>query len=231
MPFYLRLDRREQAVLRRDLRVLIAEKNWEGCGGLELNDTIRVTIAAHAARLLLNLRHDYYSRTTSILVYPSTFVIPTRLDGTIVSESVPLAGEAWHRGPVVLAWDAVVRGNARSEEGGNTVLHEFAHKLDMLDGFANGAPPLRSRKQYRAWHRVMAEHFQQLTDDAALGLPTVLDEYGTTNPAEFFAVSTECFFERPIPLKERHPELYRVLAEYYGQDPALRADPERLKLN
>ena len=230
-PFYLRLDRRERAALAADARVLMAEKNWEGCGGLALEDAMRVTIAAQAARLLLNLKHDYFRRTTSILVYPSTFVIPKRAQGVVVSESVPLAGEAWHRGPVVLAWDAVEHCNAHPEEGHNTVLHEFAHELDMLDGIANGTPPLRSRQQYRTWHTVMTTHFRELAEEVAAGVPGVLDGYGSTTPAEFFAVCTESFFERPIPLREERPALYRLLAEYYGQDPARREQAAASRLN
>ena len=226
VPLYLTLSAAERERLRDDLRVIVAEKHWEPCGGMEVTDEVRVVIAAQAALLLLGLEHDYYRNLSSILVYPDTFQVPRRegLPGGLVEEgATPTLGLASLRGPVVLAWDAVRHGNVNREDGRNVVLHEFAHKLDMLDKFADGAPPLRSRAQYRAWQRIMTEEYETLIERAGKGRRTLLDKYGATSPAEFFAVATELFFEKSPQMKARHPELHGLLVEYYGQDPASRA--------
>lgn len=224
LPFFARLTPAEQATLRGTARVLIAEKSWEGCGGLALTDRIRVTIAAQAALLLLHLEHDYYRGLQSILVYPHAFVdpMPWVTESGVVTQGIANHGEAWRRGPVVLDWDEARAGVARPDDGRNLVLHEFAHKLDMLDGFADGCPPLHGRAAYRAWHEVMSREYQALCDADEHGRATLLDAYGTTNPAEFFAVATECFFEQGPALAARHPAMYALLRDYYGQDPAAR---------
>lgn len=221
LPFYQRLDDRGQARIRDDLRVLVAEKNWEGCAGLQLTDAMRVTIAAQASLLLLNLEHEYYPGVTSILVYPSSFRSMTRTgpDG-VVRPGAHHLGEAWSNGPVVLAWDASRHGAFDPDDGHNLVLHEFAHKLDLLDGLADGTPPLAGDYDLRAWVAAMSAEFAALRAAAADGRATVLDHYGATNPAEFFAVATECFFERSGALRARHGELYARLRDYYQQDPA-----------
>jgi Mlc titration factor MtfA (ptsG expression regulator) len=220
------LSPQDRQRLENDARVIVAEKHWEGCGGLELTDEIRILIAAQAALLLLNLDHDYFRGVRSILVYPTTFLVPegTLSRGGLVRDgSQPVLGLASMQGPVILAWDSVRSGNDNAEDGRNVVLHEFAHKLDMLDRFADGAPPLANRAQYEAWSRIMSEEFQDLTDSVAHGRRTLLDKYGATNPAEFYAVATELFFEKPRQMQKRHPELYELLGDYYRQDPARRA--------
>jgi Mlc titration factor MtfA (ptsG expression regulator) len=123
---------------------------------------------------------------------------------------------------VVLSWDSARHGAYDPKDGRNLVFHEFAHKLDMLDGFVNGTPPLKSRNAYRIWSEVMTREFERLQDAAERRRATVLDKYGATNEAEFFAVATECFFERGVKLEKKHPELYEVLQGYYRQDPARR---------
>jgi Mlc titration factor MtfA (ptsG expression regulator) len=221
LPFYRHLDERGQQRIRDDLRVLIAEKNWEGCGGLVLTDEIQVTIAAQASLLLLNIEHDYYADVSSILVYPSTYRTMPRTDANgILQEGQPNLGEAWRAGPVILAWDAARGGALHAGDGHNLVLHEFAHKLDMLDGLADGTPPLPDRGALQAWVRTMSAEFDRLRDAEANGRATLLDHYGATNPAEFFAVATECFFEQGEALRQQHPSLYDVLRDYYHQDPA-----------
>lgn len=223
LPFYRRLDERGRQRVRDDLRVLIAEKEWEGCGGLELTDEIRVTIAAQASLLLLNIEHEYYRDVSAILVYPSAYRTAPQQDALgIVREGQANLGEAWQGGPVVLAWDAARGGALDPDDGHNLVLHEFAHKLDMLDGLADGTPPMRDRDQLTAWVETMTREFTALREASELGRATVLDDYGATNPAEFFAVATECFFEKSRELRERHPSLYAVLRDYYQQDPAER---------
>jgi Mlc titration factor MtfA (ptsG expression regulator) len=210
LPFYRRLDPRGQQRIRDDLRVLIAEKNWEGCGGLVLTDEMRVTIAAQASLLLLNIEHDYFVHVKSILVYPSTYV----------HGGQQILGEAWFRGPVVLAWDSARHGAFDPRDGHNLVLHEFAHQLDLLDGLGDGTPPIRGSERYRQWVATMTAEFQALCDDFDEGRATLLDVYGATNPAEFFAVATESFFERSTARRERHASLYAVLHDYYQQDRA-----------
>jgi Mlc titration factor MtfA (ptsG expression regulator) len=227
VPLYTTLDADERTTLENDLRIIVAEKHWEECGGMKITDEVKVVIAAQAALLILNIEHDYYRNVQSILVYPDTFKVPhrERRYGQIVHEGAsPTLGLASMQGPVVLAWDAVQRGNENPEDARNVVLHEFAHKLDMLDRFADGAPPLSDRKQYRAWSRIMTEEYDNLIDDAERGRRTLLDKYGATNPAEFFAVATELFFEKSRQMRKRHPELYSLFVEYYRQDPAGRLD-------
>lgn len=229
-PFYQRLSEADQNELHAHIQVFLGEKRFEGCGGLAIDQEMRLCIAAQACLLLLHRQTDYYPELRSILVYPSTyFVRDTRhLGGGIMEEGhYPRLGEAWQHGAVVLAWDAVCRGTADPQDAHNVVFHEFAHQLDFEDGWANGAPALGDgqawsgrRSKYAAWARVLSTEFERLRADAERGQQAVLDTYGTTNPAEFFAVATEAFFERPAALKEKHPELYHELAQYYRQDPA-----------
>ncbi|MEZ6037335.1 MAG: zinc-dependent peptidase [Planctomycetota bacterium] len=223
LPFYRALDERGRGRIRDDLRVLVAEKNWEGCGGLALTDEIRVTIAAQASLLLLNIEHDYYPDVRSILVYPSAYrTMPRRDAAGVVSEGQANLGEAWRDGPVILAWDSARGGALDPDDGHNLVLHEFAHKLDMLDGMADGTPPLGDKEQFTTWVRTMNAEFAALQKAAHKGRATLLDHYGATNPAEFFAVATECFFEKAAAMRRRHAALYDALRDYYQQDPAAR---------
>ncbi len=220
----------EQAKLRDDLRVLVAEKNWEGCGGLTITDEIKVTIAAQACLLLLGIEHDYFSRVLSVLVYPAGYLAPERWVGPdrVVHEGyIDRAGEAWYRGPVVVGWDSVLPGGTDYRAGRNVVLHEFAHQLDFLDGLIDGTPPLKSREQYRKWHDVMTAEYKRLIAESERGEATLLDPYATKNPAEFFAVATEYFFEQPVELQFHHSDLYELLREYYGQETAERFTREQ----
>jgi Mlc titration factor MtfA (ptsG expression regulator) len=227
---YCMLDDAERAQLRALVLVFLEEKNWEGCGGLVLTDEIRVTVAAQACLLLLGLPHDYYRNVLSILVYPSTVVPPQREPGHFenvrgpLDPAQPILGQAFQQGPVVLVWDAVLHGGRHPEGGHNVVYHEFAHKLDVLDGAADGTPPLRDREEYRDWVEVCAREYLRLKRLADAGKKTFLDAYGATNEAEFFAVATEQFFDQPLLMKAHTPDLYRVLREYYRQDPAARVD-------
>lgn len=223
VPIYRRLPDEEKEALRGHVQVFLAEKQFEGAGGLEMTDEIRVIIAAQACLLLLRLDDaaDYYPRLRSIVVYPSTYVAKAQEgDGAVVHEgdSVRL-GESWTHGAVVLSWDGVRAGAANPRDGHNVVLHEFAHQLDQEDGGADGTPEM-PWSRYAPWARVLSEHYLELRRDARRGRRTVLDDYGALNEAEFFAVATETFFEKPGQLQRRHPELYEELKAYYGQDPA-----------
>ena len=226
VPMYARLPPADSAELLRRVLVFCAEKNFEGAGGLEMTDEIRVTIAAQACVLLLGLDEDeYYPRLRSIVVYPSAYRVPReQLEGGVIhaGEAVHL-GESWQHGAVVLAWNSARRGAADPRDGKNVILHEFAHQLDQEDGTADGTPELERWASYAPWARVLSEHYLALRRSAIRGGKTVLDTYGATNEAEFFAVATEAFFERPTMLRARHPELYDELAGYFGQDPAANA--------
>ena len=233
---YCLLNETERAELRSMMQVFLEEKHWEGCGGLELTDEIRVTIAAQACLLQLGLPHDYYRNVQSILVYPSTVVPPERRPGIFerldrpLEPRVPIVGQALAQGPVILVWDTVLHGARHPEQGHNVVYHEFAHKLDMLDGAADGTPPLADRAQLAEWVAVCSREFLRLRRLAGKGHKTFLDSYGATSEAEFFAVATEEFFDRPLSLLKQSPDLYRVLGSYYHQDPGGRARgacPER----
>jgi len=221
------LDDAERVHLRSLIQVFVAEKQWDGCGGLELTDEIQVTIAGLACLLLLGLEHILYSNVKTICVYPSTVVAPGQRSAdssgiTMQGPDVPIYGQSILRGPVVLVWDAVLRGARHPEGGHNVVYHEFAHKLDMLDGCVNGTPLLGERARYQRWVAVCTREYNALRHCASKGKHTLLDAYGGTNPGEFFAVITECFFDKPLQMKRHHLELYSLLQEFYRQDPAAR---------
>jgi MtfA peptidase len=221
---YRLLSGAEQAKLRDDLRVFVAERRWEACGGLEMSDEVKVTVAAQACLMALGLEDDCYDRVTSILVYPHGYLArnhgPHVGGGVVLEGTTGLLGEAHYRGPVILSWDEVLADGRHPEEGRNLVFHEFAHQLDMLDGVVNGTPPLRSNEQRRKWRGVMTAEYHRLIAESEHGRATLLDQYGTANEGEFFAVATECFFNRPTAMSRRHPRLYELLREYYRQDPA-----------
>lgn len=219
----------ERERLLRYTRIFLAEKRFEGCGGLELTDEIRVTIAAQACILLVGQEDaDFYPMLRSILVYPTQYFAPIRQPGPggVVTEGVQgRLGESWNPGYVVLSWDDARRGGLDPCDGHNVVLHEFAHQLDGQAGGTEGSPRLERRAMYTAWARIFGREFNELRASLQRGEPTLLRAYGATNPAEFFAVATEVFFEMPRQLRQRHPELYDQLRLYYAQDPAERGSP------
>ena len=221
---WARLDEGERRRLEELTQVFLAEKRWEGCGGLELTDDIRVTIAAQACLLLLNRDdEDYYPKMKTIFVYPHHYFAKQKHMGSggIVTEGPSgRLGESWYRGPVVLSWDDAVHGAADHHDGHNVVFHEFAHQLDSESGQTNGAPVLDRKSQYVAWARVLGEEYGHLLEDVEHHRKPDIDPYGATNPAEFFAVITECFFEKPRKLQRKHPALYDQLKSFYHQDPA-----------
>lgn len=204
------------------IQVFLSEKKFYGCAGLEISDEIRVTIAAFACMLLLNRDTNYYPGFKSIFVYPSTYIATIKTwDGVVesVQQNVRL-GESWQRGPIVLAWDSVRQGALDIKDGHNVVLHEFAHKLDEADGSMDGTPLLSQRSHYVSWARVMQKEYDKLQRRVNKGRQSVMDKYGATEPAEFFAVLTETFFEKPKQLQRKHPRLYEEVKQFFQVDPA-----------
>jgi len=221
VPLYRRLPDALKQQLHGLVQVFLDEKRFEGCGGLEISDEIKVTVAAQACMLLLNRQATYFPKLHNILVYPHTYVAKTlSADGRVVvdRDSVRL-GESWQNGPVVLAWDSVKGGTSNVHDARNVVLHEFAHQLDQEDGATDGAPILSGRSRYVAWARVLGAEYETLQSHQKKRQRSVMNKYGATNPAEFFAVATETFFEKPRQMQKQHPELYDELRDYYQLDP------------
>lgn len=216
----------EQAKVRDYVRVFTAEKNWEGCGGLQLTDEMKVVIAAQAGILVVGLGPIYFDNVLSILVYPDSYVAPkqaTVRGGVVVEEDSPRLGEAWYRGPVILTWSEALAGAQRRNHGRNVVFHEFAHQLDMLNGrWVDGMPPLKSNDQLQRWTETLEQHYRRLVENCEHGRHTTLDCYGAVSIVEFFAVATEAFFEKPAAVQQHLSSLYDLFREYYGQDPAAR---------
>ena len=224
VPYYQLLPEADRKELLGHIQVFLAEKHFEGCDGVSVTDEMKIVIAAQACILLLHRPPDYFPLLESILIYPHPFVskVQSHLPGGIVSERMQArVGESWGFGTVILAWDDVLNGAIDTNDGHNVVMHEFAHQLDEESGSANGSPPLELRSQYTAWARILSDEFHELNQDVDKHRKTVMDKYGATNPAEFFAVATETFFEKPIQLKKRHPALYDELKLFYRQDPAV----------
>lgn len=222
VPLANGLSDEERERLLRLVQVFVHDKPFEGCGGLEITEEMRVTIAAHACLLLLHLDGPCYPRVRRILVYPGAFWSKGAMGrgSTPPPRVAPESGEAWRDGIVVLSWDNVRRGGANPTDGDDVVLHEFAHALDQEDGDAGGTPVLDSPSLVKSWAHALSAHYEQLQRDVDAGHSTVLDAYGATNPAEFFAVATETFFEKPEQLKATEPDLYDQLRQFYRQDPA-----------
>ncbi|GAB1543228.1 zinc-dependent peptidase [Scytonema sp. NUACC21] len=222
LPIYLRLSPNERRRLQGHIEVFLAEKQFIGCGGLQVTEEMKLTIAAIACLLLLNDRGEYFPKLRSILIYPSTYLVKetTPISDYVVEERrVARLGESWSRDQVVVSWEQVKQDTSNWRDGHNVVLHEFAHQLDQEDGKAEGVPILQQKSDYPIWAEVMAAEYQQLCQDVQQGVKTVIDSYGATNPAEFFAVATETFFEKSDQLLKNHPALYELLQRYYQLDP------------
>lgn len=228
VPYYRALPPEDREELLGLVQIFLAEKNFEGCDGLEITDEIRLTIAAQACILLLHRKTDIFPLLQSVLVYPHTFVAPLRErgpGGVVIEDFEERDGESWDIGALILSWDDVLESVADPHDGYNVVFHEFAHQLDDEAGIADGAPSLPERSMYADWARVLGAEYDALAEAVRRHRPTLLDEYGAENPAEFFAVVTETFFELSGDLKAEHPELYELLSRFYRQDPAAYAPP------
>jgi len=211
------LNKEEQASLRQIVKVVVAEKNWEGCQDLVVTDEMKVTIAAQAGLMLLGMEHDYFDRVPTILIYPSGFSVPT--DRWQQGGGFAASGQAVYRGPVILAWDEVQAEGRHPARGNNVVIHEFAHQLDFLDGYMDGTPEVADPELARRWEQVIAREYKNLLHDLRSGHRTILGEYAGTNKTEFFAVACERFFTIPEPMRASHPELYELLANFFRIDP------------
>jgi MtfA peptidase len=217
---YSYLDPAKQATLQAVVRVLVAEKQWTGGPDFEITDEMKVTISGQAAVMVLGLDEPYYfDRVKSIILHPDIYTRSRRLR-LYTSEGSRLLGEAWYHSPIILSWRHALQAGRDQSNGGNVVLHEFAHHLDGLDGEVEGNPPLVGRERESTWHTVSEAEYRRLVGSARRHEVTLLDHYGASNRAEFFAVATECFFERPRAMKRQHEELYAVLSDFYCQDPA-----------
>lgn len=220
-PLYLRLPNELQSKLVGHIQVFLDEKDIIGRNELEINDKIRVLIAAQACLLILNRPGNYYPGFRSILVYPNTYVASSsRTEGMLhITGTSNRAGESWQQGPVILAWDHVLQGARDSRDGHNVVMHEFAHKLDEENAAMDGLPLLPTAEQYQQWSQVLNAEFIVQQQKWADRDDDVIDSYAATSPAEFFAVVTETFFEKPQQLERRHPQLYEQFKQCYLLDP------------
>ncbi|WP_051063093.1 M90 family metallopeptidase [Ilumatobacter nonamiensis] len=220
------LDDAELHRMRYLLSRFVHDTSWEAARGMDLTDDVKVIIAAQASLLLLGLEIDEYFDVSSVIVHKSTVRLSgahRTAGGTMSDSPQRLAGQATPKGPVVLSWNAVRRGARRPEHGQNVVYHEFAHRLDMLDGITDGTPPLGSESASRRWSEVFTPAFERVSSG-----DSVLRSYAATNTAEFFAVATEVFFNRPHDLVTHEPEIYEQLRGFYHQDPASRLSaPDR----
>jgi len=201
--------------------VFLDEKKFEGCKGIQITDEIRITIAAQACVLLLNRKPNYYPKCDTVLVYPTAYIVknvtvmgPLHVEGKSV-----VLGESWSKGLVVLAWDQVKQTAHDYKDGNNLVFHEFAHQLDVENGASDGTPLLNRNSCYITWARVLGKAYRKLEKKAKSGRKSVMNSYGATNAAEFFAVASETFFEKPKQMKKKHPKLYEELRIYYNLDP------------
>jgi len=223
VPYVRLLPPADRAELEGKILVFLAEKRFEGTAGLAISDQIRLTIAAQACILLLHRRTDYYPGLYSIVVYPRSYVahqVERDESGIVTEGPQPRLGESWKEGAVVLSWADVKRDAAEPGTGHNVVFHEFAHQLDAEAGRPDGAPLLPDPTMYRTWSKTFEEGYAQLQRELASGREPPLDPYAALNPAEFFAVATETFFEKPRELRRRMPGLHEQLRAYYNQDPA-----------
>ena len=218
------LDDDERQVLEATSDWLLRHKHWEAAGGFALTDEITVTIAAQAALVILGLSVDEYREVSAIIVYPSAMqsqgVYAGPVSGTVIDGAHPVLGEAHgNRGPVLIAWDQARESAGNPGRGSNVVFHEFAHKIDMLDNIVDGTPPLERRGDVSRWVAVCTEVYEALRSGIERW---PLQPYAATNPAEFFAVATEAFFDVPLLLEQHEPNLYAVMRDFYKQDPAAR---------
>lgn len=217
----------ERDALRDMTFRFLARKKFTGGNDFQFSDAMCLKIATMACVPILHLGLDWYKRWHTIIIYEGGFV-PNRSyrshDGVVHLKGPALSGEAWFRGPVILSWEAIREAGAQASLGkaSNVVIHELAHKLDMLRDGANGAPPMHPDMRAGEWHDIFTAAWDRLQNDLQHNRPLPLNDYALTSPAEFFAVCSETFFEAPQMLEKHMPEVYRLLGQFYRQQPALK---------
>ncbi len=222
LPLYSKFNDKLRIRVHEKIARFVATTYFEGCGGLELTDEMILSVAGQACMLIVNHEGEPYPNLKSVLIYPSTFGSKEQRvneGGVVTSELVYRLGESWSNGTVVLAWDSVARGARNIYDGRNVTFHEFAHQLDQEDGRTDGVPFLEEPQAYHTWGEVLGNGYVKLVDRAERRKKSVMDHYGATNIAEFFAVATESFFEKPRQMNKKHPLLYQELKDYYRLDP------------
>jgi Mlc titration factor MtfA (ptsG expression regulator) len=223
VEIYCRLPDDLKERLHGHMNIFLAEKEFEGCGGFEVTDEAKVCVAAQACLLLLNLpKPTYFPSLRTVLIYPFAYVAnaKNRVGGQIIhDEDSARLGESWLNGNVILSWQHIKQGGFNPDDGHNVVIHEFAHQLDQENGSGNGIPVLGNHRKTQEWAECFQKEFDYLREEVSHHKRDVIDSYGATNPAEFFAVVTETFFEKPEQLKRKHAELYDELKDYYRLDP------------
>lgn len=223
LPLYARMPAGLKPRLHGLINAFIAEKRFVGCAGQIIDDEVRLMIAAQACLLVLNREAGFFDELESILVYPSSFLVDEEYAdtaGVVTSARHELLGRAWDAHQIILSWEDVIEDSTAEHPAQNVVLHEFAHQLDQAGGPADGAPNLRSRFRYARWSAVLQSAYETLQEQVEGGATPFMDEYGASDPAEFFAVATETFFIEPRRLKRAQPALHQELAAFYGMDPA-----------
>lgn len=226
VPLVRRLPTHLQLQLKKHMQVFIAEKSFLGCAGLHITEEMRVVIAAQACLLIMNRATDYYANVRQILVYPGAFVVNrTSVDyaGVQQENRQALSGESWSQGQIILSWQDTLEGAADPDDGRNVVIHEFAHQLDQENGAARGAPPPTPGDVHhdaQRWSQVFQAAYAHLHTEVQNGVQGLINHYGAQDPAEFFAVVSEVFFEQPRELFAEYPALYRELSGYYKVHPA-----------
>ncbi len=219
LSIYKRLPDDVKAQLQGLTQIFIDEKKFEGCDGVDVTDEMRVVIAAQACILLLNRKTDLYKKLNTVLVYPHPFVSQLDLKDNPKSK-VKCAGLSWTEGVVALAWDRVRSGATSAQDGFNVSFHEFAHQLDQEDGIMDGTPAFKERSSFAPWAKYCSKAYKKLKKGGKNAVKSVLSTYGATNPAEFFAVASEAFFEKPKHMQKKLPNLYNEFKDYYNLDPA-----------
>ena len=230
-PFVMRLDESARARLRDLAIVFLHRKQISAAAGLELDLDMKLGIAIQACILVLELGIEHYDDWAEVIVYPDEFVPGHEFrnpDGLMQTDQSAYAGQAWLRGPVILSWADVA--HAGDMDGMNVVIHEFAHKLDMLNGDANGFPPLHAGMSRDAWTQSFEAAYEDLRRRADSGQRTEIDPYATESPGEFFAVVSEAFFEIPDIVRAIYPQVYAQLVQFYRQDPASLELPKAWRL-
>jgi Mlc titration factor MtfA (ptsG expression regulator) len=218
---YALMTEAAQQRAREVVSVFLAEKQFEGCGGLRMTDEVRVTIAGSAAQMALARGDELFDNVASIVVYPSAVVtrraaVAVYTSPTPVADGLAIDGEAHPHGPVVLAWDAVLDGALDPSDGRNVVIHEMAHKIDFLDGAANGTPPLPDKSARKAWRDAFEPAYATHRRRTEVGIASLIRDYATINPAEYFACACEVYFEQPAAMRSELPAVYAQLATFFA---------------